>query len=197
MASPTEGKRGVESSNQDWPCSHRAAHISLSGPARPPLRGREGAALAWSAPPRSPARSSKRSSALGRVSALQTARCGSERRSERRPASEICGSPNRPGNCRWRLPCIHENALLRVGRLDNGRPDDGSGPAGGEMRDATDPREKPLHSSSRGYAKAPFPGPCCPQTVAGGAVAGPRDRRSLREGAELCPRRRAHACELE
>ena len=62
------------------------------------------------------------------------AHCGSERRSERRPVFEICGSPHRSGNCRLRLPCIHENALLRVGRLDNGRADDGSGPAGGEER---------------------------------------------------------------
>ena len=78
-------------------------------------------------------------SSAGRVtsparSAPLAAHCGSERRSERRPVFEICGSPHRSGNCRLRLPCIHENALLRVGRLDNGRADDGSGPAGGEER---------------------------------------------------------------
>ena len=62
----------------------------------------------------------------------RSARCGSQRRNGWRPASEICGSPNRSGNWRWRLPCIHENALLRFGRLDNGRADDGPRPAGGE-----------------------------------------------------------------
>ena len=76
-------------------------------------------------------------SGAGRVSsparsAPLAARCGSERRSGRRRAAEICGSRNRSGNCRWRLPCIHENAVLRVSRLDNERADDGSRPVGGE-----------------------------------------------------------------
>ena len=61
------------------------------------------------------------------ASALVSAHCRSER-SERRPASEICWSPNRSGKCRWRLPCIHDNELLRVGRRDNGRAHDGSRP---------------------------------------------------------------------
>ena len=70
---------------------------------------------------------------LGRVVVL-AAHCTSERRSKPTPASEICGSPERRGKCWWRLPCIHENALLRVGRLDNERADDGSRPASGETQ---------------------------------------------------------------
>ena len=31
-----------------------------------------------------------------------------------RPASELCGSPDLSGNCLWRVPWIHEDALLRV-----------------------------------------------------------------------------------
>ena len=47
------------------------------------------------------------------------AHCTSERRSKPTPASEICGFPDRRGKCWWRLPCIHENALLLVGGADD------------------------------------------------------------------------------
>jgi hypothetical protein len=49
-----------------------------------------------------------------------------------RPASEVFGSSDRFGNCRWLLPRIHENALLRIDDLDTGRAADASGLAGGE-----------------------------------------------------------------
>jgi hypothetical protein len=64
--------------------------------------------------------------------ALQTAlsRCG--RRSGSRPALENSGSPEWSGKCRWRLPCIHDNALLRADGLDEGRADDAAGLADGE-----------------------------------------------------------------
>jgi hypothetical protein len=52
-----------------------------------------------------------------------------------RPAPEICGSPDRSGKCRLRVPCIHENALLLVDGLDNRRAEDAAGLAGGELRD--------------------------------------------------------------
>jgi hypothetical protein len=81
---------------------------------------------AWASPP-----------SRGPGSAPLTARCGSERRRGRRPASEICGSSDRIGNCRWRLPCIQENAILRVGRLEHGRPNDGRALQVATSRDAT------------------------------------------------------------
>jgi hypothetical protein len=80
-----------------------------------------------------------------------SAHCTSEPRSKATPASEICGFPSRRGKCWWRLPCIHENALLRVGRLDNGRADDGSRPAGGELRASCDRRRE----TSRGVKAGP------------------------------------------
>ena len=42
---------------------------------------------------------------------------------------EFCGSPDWSGRCPLRVPCIQENALLLVGRLDAGRADDGTSPA--------------------------------------------------------------------
>ena len=50
-----------------------------------------------------------------------SAHCTSERRSKPTPASEVCGFPDRRGKCWWRLPCIHENALLLVGGPDDGQ----------------------------------------------------------------------------
>jgi hypothetical protein len=46
--------------------------------------------------------------------------------------SQSFAREGRPSARRGRLPCIHENAILRVGRLDHGRPNDGARPAGGD-----------------------------------------------------------------
>jgi hypothetical protein len=67
--------------------------------------------------------------ALGALLAALS-RCG--RRSGSRPALENSGSPEWSGKCRWRLPCIHDNALLRADGLDEGRADDAAGLADGE-----------------------------------------------------------------
>ena len=96
-------------------------------PPRPALRGFHASAVGSGVP-----------AGLGAASAPLAARCGSERRSEPRPATEICGPLGGSANCRRRLPCIHANALLRVGGLDNGRADDGTRPAGGDEQGARD-----------------------------------------------------------
>ena len=41
------------------------------------------------------------------------------------------------GNCLWRVPCFHENALLRGDGPDDGLADNAASLAGGEDRDAT------------------------------------------------------------
>ncbi len=87
-----------------------------------------------------------------RAACALSAHCTSERRSKPTPASEICVSPERRGKCWWRLPCIHENALLRVGRLDNERADDGSRPASGEKHVAA---EAAPHTCIRARAGIP------------------------------------------
>ena len=51
---------------------------------------------------------------------LVSAHCASERRSKPTPASEISGFPDQRGECWWRLPCIHEIALLGVSGRDDG-----------------------------------------------------------------------------
>ena len=48
---------------------------------------------------------------------------------------KFCGSPDRSGNRRRRLPCIHQIALLRVGALDDSWADDGTRPADGDEQD--------------------------------------------------------------
>ena len=124
---------------------------------------------------------------------------GSERRSERRLASEICGSPNRFGNCRWRLPCIHENALLRVGRLDNGRADDGSRPARGEIQGSSDrpidvgifPHMTAKQGAQRGQSEA-CP-PLLPRNCRSSATSAPRTSRSTRWRDALLARSRSIA----
>jgi hypothetical protein len=51
-----------------------------------------------------------------------------------RPALKERGSPVRWDNGRWRVPGLHEDALLRIDAPDVGRADDAAGPAGGERR---------------------------------------------------------------
>ena len=57
----------------------------------------------------------------------------SRRTRELRPAPEFCGAQDRSSNRRWGVPCIHENALLLVDGLDNGRAEDAAGLADGEL----------------------------------------------------------------
>jgi hypothetical protein len=57
----------------------------------------------------------------------QSAQLRSEVHSELGPAFRTCGSPARSGNRRWRLPCIHRNALLRGDGHHCRRGDDGAG----------------------------------------------------------------------
>ena len=64
-----------------------------------------------------------------RVCATASARSRSERLGEPRLAFEFCGS-------RQREPCIHENALLQVGGIDDDRADDETSPAGGDEHDS-------------------------------------------------------------
>jgi hypothetical protein len=63
---------------------------------------------------------STRSCIRRRPAALLSAHCTSERRSKPTPASEISGFPDQRGECWWRLPCIHEVALLGVSGRDDG-----------------------------------------------------------------------------
>jgi len=52
-------------------------------------------------------------------------RCG--RTCRLRLAPKICGSPSLYGNCLWRVPWFHENALLQVDGRDDDLTDDGAG----------------------------------------------------------------------
>src|SRR5579862_1966784 len=65
---------------------------------------------------------------------LLSAHTRSRRTRGLRPAPELCGSQERPSNRRWVVPCIHENALLLVDGLDDGRAEDAAGLAGGESQ---------------------------------------------------------------
>jgi hypothetical protein len=103
---PSGTKRDGRAAPAFWCDAHLARHAE-----RPATRGIRGSAVGFGIAASSRA-----------ASASLTAHCTSERRSKPTPASEICGFPDRRGDCWWRLPCIHENALLRV----NG-PDDGEG----------------------------------------------------------------------
>ncbi len=69
----------------------------------------------------------------------RSARSGSERRGGPRRAFEFCGS-------RECVPWFHENALLRVGGLDDDRADDGTRPAGGECQGTSTRRREPCSS---------------------------------------------------
>ena len=62
-----------------------------------------------------------------------------------RPAPEVCGSPGRSGNWRWRVPCIHENAVTRADRPDDRWADDA---AGLEIGDEQGTRLLPGHTCS-------------------------------------------------
>ena len=56
------------------------------------------------------------------------------------------------GNCLWRVPCFHENALLRGGGPDDGLADNAASLAGGEDRDATTLEAAFRLGSWRGHA---------------------------------------------
>ena len=99
------------------PCSASATSISLAA-AEPCLARQAG-------------RSRLPTEGAGLRVAL-SARCGSERRSEPRPASRICASPDRSDSGRRRVPWFHENALLRVDGRDDDRADDAARPETGE-----------------------------------------------------------------
>jgi hypothetical protein len=71
-------------------------------------------------------------SRAGAAAALRAAHNRSRRTRGLRPAPEFCGAQDRSSNRRWGAPCIHENALLLVDGLDNGRAEDAAGLADGE-----------------------------------------------------------------
>ena len=76
---------------------------------------------------------------------------------------EFCGS--------WeREPCIHEDALLRVGGLDVGLADDGTSPAGGDMQGRSDP--------SRKTSRCTKAGPCIPRAARRCSYTPPTESRS-------------------
>ena len=54
----------------------------------------------------------------------------------------------------WVVPCIHENALLLVDGLDDGRAEDAAGLAGGEQRVSSAPADPPCLRVRPGIARS-------------------------------------------
>jgi hypothetical protein len=78
-----------------------------------------------------------------------SARCRSERRRAPRRAFARCGSPDGPGNRRWRLPCIHQIPLLRFGGVDDAGAHDGPRPAGWRTGGLSRSRQGDLSRNSK------------------------------------------------
>jgi hypothetical protein len=95
------------------------------------------------------------------ASASLTAHNRSRRTRGLRPAPEICGAQDRSSNRRWGVPCIHENALLLVDGLENGRAEDAAGLADGDQQGRRRPRgETRIHARAAVGAQFGFVAVC-------------------------------------
>ena len=154
----------------------------------PQCAGRGGAAPALFPRRQSPARSWKRDSACGRPSSPQPAQLRSAACSGSRPASRICRSPDRPGPCRCRLPCIRENAVLRDDGRDVRRADAAESLAGGDEQVRRDARAETRIAARAGMRGRRLRDCLCPVGVAREgcvdvtSVTGSPDERASRSG---------------
>ncbi len=134
--------RALRRHSRDSACRDAGLHPAKSRPVSTPTCHRRAPRFGGSAgksATRPPSRGCRGSDRLGGVIGAEgngrdalSAQSASGPSDARRPAIEFCGSPGLSGKRRCCLPCIQQNAVLRVGRLDEGRTDGAGGCARGD-----------------------------------------------------------------